>query len=95
MENEGPNDCCEFCGKTLVNAVFVATHRGPPDVEFVGLVDHLDWKATESIEEAEERRKKPKFEDNSYRVSHGLHWINLESMKAHEKADKILKTIMN
>jgi len=95
VENEGPNDCCEFCGKTLVNAVFVATDRGPPDVEFVGLVDHLDWKATESIEQAEERRNKPKFEDNSYRVSHGLHWINLESMKAHEKADNLLKTIMN
>jgi len=95
VENEESNDCCEFCGKTLVNAVFVATDRGPPDVEFVGLVDHLDWKATESIEEAEERRTKPKRDDNSYRISHGLHWVNLESMKVHEKADDLLKTIMN
>ena len=95
VENEEPNDYCEFCGKILVNAEFRATDRPPPDFEFVGLVDHLDWKATESIEQAEERRNKPKFEDNSYRVSHGLHWINLESMKAHEKADNLLKTIMN
>ena len=75
--------------------MFVATDRGPPDVEFVGLVNHLDWKATESIEEAEERRNKPKRDDSSYRVSPELHWRYLESMKAHEKADKLLKTIMN
>jgi len=94
VENEEPNDCCEFCGKTLVTAVFVATDRGPPDKEFVGLVDHLDWCATESIEEAEERRNKSKFEDTSYRVSHGLHWINLDCMKACEKANSLLKKVM-
>ena len=95
VENEEPNDYCEFCGKTLVTAEFVATDRGPPDFEFVGLVDHLDWKATESIEEAEERRNKSKFEDTSYRVSHGLHWINLDCMKANQKAIDLQKTIMN
>jgi len=95
VENEEPNDYCEFCGKTLVTAEFVATDRGPPDVEFVGLVDHLDWKPTESIEQAEERRNKSKFEDTSYRVSHGLHWINLDCMKANQKAIDLQKTIMN
>ena len=54
----------------------------------------MDWKATESIEEAEERRNKPKRDDSSYRVSPELHWRYLESMKAHEKADNLLKTIM-
>lgn len=94
VENEEANDCCEFCGKTLVNAVFVATDRGPPVVEFVGLVDHLDWEATESIEQAEERRGKSEYDHHDYyHVSNG--WINLECMKAYEKADKLLKTVMN
>ena len=95
VENEEPNDYCEFCGKILVTAEFVATDRGPPDKEFVGLVDHLDWVPTESIEQAEERRNKSKFEDTSYRVSHGLHWINLDCMKANQKAIDLQKTIMN
>ena len=95
VENEEPNDNCEFCGKTLVNAVFVATDRPPPDFEFVGLVDHLDWCATESIEEAEERRTKPKRDDNSYRISHGLHWLNLDCMEANQKAMDLQKTLYN
>jgi len=95
VENEEPNDYCEFCGKTLVNAVFVATDRGPPDVEFVGLVDYLDWKATESIEEAEERRSKSKHNDDSYRISHGFNWLNPDCMKANQKVNELLKTIMN
>jgi len=97
VENEEPNDNCEFCGKTLVNAVFVATDRPPPDVEFVGLVDHLDWKATESIEEAEERRNKSKLEKEERKKFGRVYpnWVNLECMKSSEKADKLLKTIMN
>ena len=95
VENEEPNDYCEFCGQILVNAEFRATDRPPPDVEFVGLVDHLDWKATESIEEAEERRNKSKHDDSSSHVYPELHWLYLESMKAHEKADKLLKTLYN
>nr|AIF11838.1 hypothetical protein [uncultured marine thaumarchaeote KM3_53_F08] len=48
VENEEPNDNCEFCGEILVNAVFVATDRPPPDKEFIGLVDSWDWLPTES-----------------------------------------------
>ena len=95
VENEEPNDYCEFCGEILVNAEFVATDRPPPDVEFVGLVDHLDWKPTESIQEAKERRTKTKHDDESYRISHGLHWLNLESMEANQKANNLLKTLYN
>jgi len=95
VENEESNDNCEFCGKTLVNAEFVATDRPPPDKEFVGLVNHLDWSPTESIEQAEERRTKPKRDDNSYRISHGLHWLNLDCMEANQKAMDLLKTLYN
>nr|AIF06858.1 hypothetical protein [uncultured marine thaumarchaeote KM3_196_F10] len=93
VENEEPNDYCEFCGQILVNAEFRATDRGPPDVEFIGLVDHLDWCATESIEEAEERRRKSKHDDSSYRISHGFSWINLDCMKANDNANKLLKKL--
>ena len=95
VENEEPNDYCEFCGKILVNAEFRATDRPPPDFEFVGLVDHLDWEATESIEQAEERRTKSKFDDVSYRISHGLHYHNLDCMKANQKAMDLQKTLYN
>jgi len=95
VENEEPNDYCEFCGKILVNAEFRATDRPPPDFEFVGLVDHLDWYATESIEEAEERRTKTKYDDTSYRISHGFHSHNIESMEANQKAMDLQKTLYN
>ena len=55
VEDEEPNDNCEFCGEILVNACFVATDRPPPPNEFVGLVDPCDWSPTESIEVAEQR----------------------------------------
>jgi len=55
----------------------------------------LDWKATESIQEAEERRTKTKQDDNSYRISHGFNWLNLESMEANQKANNLLKTLYN
>jgi len=68
VENEEPNDSCEFCGQTLVNAVFVATDRGPPDVEFVGLVDSSDWCATESIEVAYQRVSDRKKRERCRRI---------------------------
>ena len=97
VENEESNDNCEFCGKTLVNAVFVATDRGPPVVEFVGLVDSFDWSPTESIEQAEERRNKSKLEKEERKKFGRVYpnWINLECMKADEKLKKLLKTVMN
>jgi len=94
VENEEPNDYCDFCGRILVNAEFRATDRPPPDKEFVGLVNHLDWKASETIEQAEERRNKPKLHEYSFRISNGLHWLNLDCMKAHEKANDLLKKVM-
>ena len=85
-----------FCGKTLVNAVFVATDRGPPDVEFVGLVDSFDWSPTESIEQAEERKEKSKLEKEHRKKFERVYpnWINLECMKSSEKINKLLKTVM-
>jgi len=94
VENEEPNDNCEFCGKTLVNAVFVATDRGPPDVEFVGLVDSFDWSPTESIEQAEERKNQSRLEKEKFERVYP-NWINLECMKSSEKINKLLKTVMN
>ena len=47
----------------------------------------------ESIEEAEERRTKSKHDDNSYRISHGFNWINLDCMKANDNANKLLKKL--
>ena len=90
VENEEPNDYCEFCGNILVNAEFVATDRPPPDKEFVGLVDHLDWKATESIAEAEERRKKS--DDNGSSIGR---WLNVDCMESSKKADEKLRTLYN
>jgi len=90
VENEEPNDYCEFCGNILVNAEFVATDRPPPDKEFVGLVDHLDWKATESIAEAEERRRKS--DDDGSSIGR---WLNVDCMKSSKKADEKLKTLYN
>lgn len=95
VENEEPNDYCDFCGKILVNAEFVPTDRPPPSFEFVGLVDHLDWSPTESIEQAEERRTKTKYDDTSYRISHGFHNHNIESMEANQKAMDLQKTLYN
>jgi len=59
VENDEPNDNCEFCGELCVNTIFSATDRGPPDYEFIGLVDSRDWEPTESVQEAKDR-KKPK-----------------------------------
>ena len=86
-----------FCGKTLVNAVFVATDRGPPSFEFVGLVDSFDWSPTESIEQAEERKEKSKLEKEHRKKFERVYpnWINLECMKSSEKINKLLKTVMN
>ena len=42
VENEEPNDYCDFCGGIFVNAEFIATDRPPPSFEFVGLVDPCD-----------------------------------------------------
>jgi hypothetical protein len=58
VENEEPNDICDFCGEIFVNAIFNATDRGPPDFEFIGLVDPIDWKPIETIQEAQDRQKK-------------------------------------
>ena len=97
VENEESNDNCEFCGKTLVNAVFVATDRGPPSFEFVGLVDPCDWSPTESIEQAEERKKQSRLEKEQRNKFDrpSPNWINLECMKSSEKINKLLKTVMN
>ena len=56
VENEEPNDNCDFCNEVMVNAMFVPTDRGPPDKEFIGLVDPCDWCPTESIAEAKQRQ---------------------------------------
>jgi len=100
VPNEEPNDYCDFCHEILVNAVFVATDRGPPSFEFVGLVDPCDWSPTESIEQAQERRKKLKL-DREDRIKEknkfdrpSPRWLNLDCMKAHEKANDLLKTVM-
>jgi len=49
----------------------------------------------ESIEEAEERKRKPRFDDMSYRLSNGLNLINPEAMESSRKADDLLKTLYN
>lgn len=96
VENEEPNDNCDFCSKTLVNAVFVPTDRPPPSFEFVGLVDPCDWSPTESIEQAEERKKQSRLEKEQRNKFDrpSPNWINLECMKSSEKINKLLKTVM-
>ena len=74
VENEEPDDSCDFCGEVMVNAMFVPTDRPPPDKEFIGLVDPDDWCPTESIEEAYQRvnnRKKREF-TNEDKLQYGL-----------------------
>jgi len=82
VENEESNDYCEFCGNILVNAKFVPTDKPPPDKEFVGLVDHLDWSPTESIVEAEDR-KNGKREELTYedKLRFGLYKDGLRFLK--------------
>jgi len=100
VPNEEPNDYCDFCHEILVNAVFVATDRGPPDKEFVGLVNHCDWSPTESVKEAEERRNKSKLDREAEIERKNKfdrpcpRWLNLDCMKACDEANSLLKKVM-
>ena len=57
VEDEEPNDFCDFCGCMFVRCEFIG-HDRPPDNEFSGLVDYRDWRALETIDEAVERKEK-------------------------------------
>ena len=97
VENEEPNNYCDFCGQLLVNVEFIATDRPPPDYEFLGLVSPYDWFPTESIEEAEERRHESKlYQEQKKQFDRPMpDWINKECYEASQKANDLLKTLNN
>jgi len=68
VENDEPNDSCDFCNEVMVNAMFVPTDRPPPDKEFIGLVDSCDWCPTESIEEAQQRQNDRKKKERCRKI---------------------------
>ena len=76
VENEENNDNCDFCGELCVNATFNATDRGPPDFEFIGLVDPVDWKPTETVEESMDRQRSAK----KSRTPKPIGYLTLEEM---------------
>ena len=101
VENEEPNNYCDFCGGIFVNAEFVATDRPPPSFEFVGLVDPCDQSPTESVKQVIELINKQIKKSELEKVRKDKfdrpvpHWLNLDCMKASQKADELEKKIIS
>ena len=91
VEDEEPNDFCDFCGCLFVQCVFVGTDR-PPDFEFSGLVNYLDWKPLETIAEAIDRKNR--FKKAEPEISKERYW-NEKCYETWKKSDGFIKKLLN
>lgn len=93
IEDAENHDYCDFCGCFLVSCKFVGLDRPPPDYEFVGLVDYLDWKSLETIAEAIDRKNKSWYKSKPIvRGYHEGYW-NKEAKDASKRADYLLRSL--
>jgi len=67
VDEEDESDFCDYCRIMLVEFAYVGQDRPPPYYEFVGLVDSKDWRETETLDEAMDRKERFKNQFVSHR----------------------------
>lgn len=94
IEKEEPNDFCDFCGCMFVLCEFVGTDR-PPDYEFSGLVNYLEWKPLETIAQAVDRKNalKERFGKKFELPNLSERYWNVDCMNAVKKVEVLVKRL--
>ena len=78
----------------LVNFEYVGQGE-PPDLEFVGLVDGRDWKASETLDEAIDRKNRFKSKYQKKGLNDVEPYWHEKSKLAWLEAERLIKKLQN
>ena len=94
IDNDDECGFCDYCGCMLVNFEYVGQGE-PPDLEFVGLVDGRDWKASETLDEAIDRKNRFKSKYQKKGLNDVEPYWHEKSKLAWLEAERLIKKLQN